>query len=358
MRFGIFSIVPWHETLTQEQALLETVEEIELADRLGLDDAWLGEHHFSRHGLLSGIWAFMGHLAGRTERIRLGTAVIVLPFHNPIHVASEAAMLDVLSGGRLDLGVGSGYQRQEFEGMGVDLDESRERFRESLDVITKAWTEETLTYHGKFTNVDDLAVIPKPLQKPHPPLYIAVSTSPASVEYAASREIPIIVGGPTAAMGRSTEVMKLWRGKMEEFGHDHSQVDLPVYAAVYVTPTMEEAEKDPLGLDEWVLRRMKQIGSPADRDGRLPKGYESWASRQRDREMSGQGGWAPLRGTPEVVIERIEAMREVGVNRIFGAFGFPGLPHEKVLRSIEMFATEVMPHFRQAPVEAVEGTHG
>ena len=99
-----------------------------------------------RHGLLSGIFSFAGHVVARTKRLRIGTAVVVLPFHNPIVVAEEAAMLDVLSGGRLDLGIGSGYQRMEFDGLGVDVEESRARFREAIDVMIKAWTEEKLTF--------------------------------------------------------------------------------------------------------------------------------------------------------------------------------------------------------------------
>ena len=359
MRFGIFYIVQLHESRTEEQALREALKEIELADQLGIDEVWLGEHHFSRHGLLSGIFSFASHVAARTKRIRIGTAIVVLPFHNPIVVAAEAATLDILSGGRLDLGVGSGYQRQEFEGMGVNIEESRDRFREGLDVILQAWTQETLTYHGKFTNVDDLWVIPKPLQKPHPPLYIAVSTSPASVEYAASRSIPIIVGGPTAAMGRATQVVKLWQDKMDELGQDHSQIDLPVSSSIYVAPTMEEAENDLVGLENFSMNILAKIGSPADKNGVLPPGYESWSTRQRDREMradSARSGILPLRGTPDVVAERIAVMRERGINRIFGTFGAPGLPHEKVMRSIEMFATQVMPQFREEPTEVLAST--
>ena len=98
MKFGIFTIVPWHESKGQQQSLDEAIEQIELADRLGVDEVWLGEHSFSRHGLLSGIWSFAGLVAGRTKNIRIGTAVVVLPLHNPILVAEEAAMIDVVSG--------------------------------------------------------------------------------------------------------------------------------------------------------------------------------------------------------------------------------------------------------------------
>ena len=108
MKFGLFAIAPWHESMTPEQVLTDTLEQIELGDRLGLDEVWLGEHRFSRHGLLSGFFSYCGHVAARTKNVRIGTAVIVLPLHNPVLVAEEIAMLDVLSGGRMEVGVGSG----------------------------------------------------------------------------------------------------------------------------------------------------------------------------------------------------------------------------------------------------------
>lgn len=360
MKFGIFTIVPWHESLTQERALSEALEQIELADQLGIDEVWLGEHRFSRHGLLSGIWSFLGQVAARTKRIRIGTAVVVLPLHNPILVAEEAAMVDVLSGGRFNFGIGAGYQRQEFDGVGVDINESRERFQEAIDVIVKAWTEEKLTYHGKYTNVDNLWVLPKPLQKPHPPLFQAVSTSPASVEFAASRQIQVIAGGPTDILGQASQVIKLWREKMDEFGHPHAHLDPPMAKSIYVASTMEEAEQDPVGLEDFSTRILRSVGNtgapigmPSDKAGNIPKGYEAWANRQQDRDRRddpGHAGLPPLRGTPEVLVERLKQTQAAGINHVFGAFGFPGLPHEKVLRSIELFATRVMPNFQEAPV--------
>jgi alkanesulfonate monooxygenase SsuD/methylene tetrahydromethanopterin reductase-like flavin-dependent oxidoreductase (luciferase family) len=360
MKFGLFSIAPWHESMTPEQVLHDSLEQIELGDRLGLDEVWLGEHRFSRHGLLSGFFSYCGQVAARTQNVRIGTAVIVLPLHNPVLVAEEIAMLDVLSGGRIEVGVGSGYQRQEFEGLGVDINESRERFREAVEVMIKAWTEETLTYHGKFTDVDNIWVLPKPIQKPHPPLYVAISTSPETVEWAASRQVQPILGGPTDSMGQATNVLKMWRDKMDEFGHPHAHLTPPMAKGIYVTPTMEEALNDPVGLDDFSSRILRSagtsgatIGMPTDKNGNLPPGYEHWANRQQNREQRddpGHAGLPPLRGTPDVIIERLQQVKEEGVERIFGAFGFPGLPQWKVLRSIELFCTEVLPHFREAPV--------
>ena len=359
MKFGIFTIVPWHESKGQRQSLDEALEQIELADQLGIDEVWLGEHRFSRHGLLSGIWSFAGLVAGRTEQIRIGTAVVVLPLHNPILVAEEAAMIDNISGGRLNLGIGSGYQRQEFDGVGVDINESRERFYEAVDVIRKAWTEETLTFHGKFTNVDNLWVLPKPLQQPHPPLFQAVSTSPASIDFAAKNQIQVIAGGPTDILGQAPQVIKAWREKMEEYGHPHEHLDPPMSKGIYVAPTQEEAERDAEEFQNFSSRILRSegnnglIGMPIDKDGNIPPGYEHWANRQADRDRRddpGHAGLPPLVGTPEVVIERLKETQAAGINHVFGNFGFPGLPNEKVLRSIELFAKEVMPNFREVPV--------
>jgi alkanesulfonate monooxygenase SsuD/methylene tetrahydromethanopterin reductase-like flavin-dependent oxidoreductase (luciferase family) len=362
MKFGTFHIIQWHESKTQAQSIKEALEQIELADELGFDAAWIGEHHFSRHGLVSGIFPLLGSLAARTKRIKIGSAVVVLPFHNPILVAQEAATLDILSDGRLLLGVGSGYQRQEFEGLGLDVEEARDRFREYLDVIIEAWSgrpEDKMTYHGKFVDVEDLWTMPKPVQKPHPPLYIAVSTSPETVDFAASKNFQIIVGGPTAVMGQAPDVVKLWHTKMEEHGHRHDHLNPPVSMGVYVAPTMEEAEQDPHGLDDFSTKVLAQIGSPIGKDGRPPKGYEHWANRQRDRQMATEaartGGMPKLYGTPEVVAERLEAVRGMGIKHIISNFGFPGLPHEKTMRSLELFATHVMPHFKEVPTGATAG---
>lgn len=349
MKFGVFFTVRWHEDWTQENSLLEVLERIELADQAGFDEIWLGEHHFSRHGILSGLFSFTGNVASRTKNSRIGLAVVVLPFRNPIQVAEELATLDILSGGRLDVGVGSGYQRQEFVGMGVDMEESRDRFREALDVIIKAWRDENLTYKGNFIDVSDLEVLPKPKQKPHPPLYVAVSTSPNSVEYAASLGIPVIVGGPTGALGIAPDVVALWRSKMEENGYEHDHIDPPINMNIHVASTVEEAEQDAEGREDFSTKILAKIGSPVDRDGEYPKGYEEWINRQRDREMAtaaGRGGSMNILGSPDVVVNRILELHSQGLGNIFGYFGFPGLPHAKRMRSIELFATEVIPKLK------------
>ena len=336
----------FHESLTETEALNNALEEILLAEEVGLNETWLGEHHFSRHGLLSGIHSFLGHVAAKTSKIRIGTAITVLPFHNPIIIASEAAMIDVLSEGRFDLGIGRGYQLQEFEGLGIDVEEATDRFRESVDVIHKAWTEEKLTYSGKFTNVTDKWIIPKPIQKPIP-MIIAVSTTPETIDFAASKGLTVMVGGPTAILGQAPDVIKTWRSKMDHYGNKHDHIDPPVQLPIYVAPTMEEAMNDPKGYDDFSLKILSKIGTPIKKDGTIPKGYDQWVNRQKDREGVQSNEIPLLRGTPEDIIEKLLICREKGVKNIFGNFGFPGMPKEKTQRSIELFGTKVLPEIEK-----------
>ena len=356
MRFGMFDTIRWHHDVAVDQTLAEALEQIEFADRQGIQDIWLGEHHFSRHGILSGIFSFMGAVAASTRNARIGTSIVILPFHNPVQVAEEAATLDIISNGRFNLGVGAGYQSQEFHGMGVDIKQSRELFKEYLDVVMKCWEEGPTTYKGDYVDIEDIWVIPKPIQEPGPPIYIAVSTSPESVDYAARIGVPILVGGPTTTLGQTPRILEMWHERMEHYGNPHEHVDLPVSANVYVAPTMEQAENDIKGLEDRINEEFYRIGNPADKDGNIPDNYKHWVHRDRDRqvaaERSQREGIRPLVGTPEVVCERLEVLRSKGINRIFGKFGAAGLDQDKSLRCIEMFATQVMPEFAGEPVGA------
>ncbi len=358
MKFGQFEIIRWHPDVSIPQSISDVMEKVELADRLGMDEIWLGEHHFSRHGIISGIWSMLGYVAQRTKNARIGSAVVVLPFHNPIMVAEEAATIDILSNGRFTLGIGAGYQAQEFRGLGSNIEEARPRFREYLDVIRKCWEDGPLTFKGQFVDVEDLLVIPKPIQKPLP-VTIAVSTSPESVDYAAKLGLEIIVGGPTAVMGQISQVMDLWHERMEHYGHPHEHIDLAVGIDIYVAPTMEEAESDLIGLEDEINEVFRRVGNPRRADGSIPEGFKHWAHRDEDRLLGAKRalkeGMLPLIGTPEVVSERIENFRSKGIRSIRGTFGKAGLEQGKALRCIQMFAEEVMPNFVDERVAVTQG---
>jgi alkanesulfonate monooxygenase SsuD/methylene tetrahydromethanopterin reductase-like flavin-dependent oxidoreductase (luciferase family) len=354
MKFGQFEVFRWHQDVTDSDSINRVMEKIEFGDEIGLDEIWIAEHHFSRHGLVSGIFSLLGNVAARTTRARIGTAVVVLPFHHPIQVAEEAATIDILSGGRLSLGVGAGYQRQEFEGLGVDIEEGRRRFREYIEVIQGAWAPDPLTYKGDFIDVQDVNVIPKPLQPGGIPIQVAVTTSPESIDFAASKGLQIMVGGPTAVMGQVPEIIRHWHDRMEHYGHPHQNIDLAVGMSIYVAPTMEEAESDLVGLEDVINEEFRRVGNPKDASGNVPESYRHWANREQERSGLAKGareqGILPLIGTPEVIIERIEGLKALGINSIRGTFGAAGLDQGKTLRSMRMFAEEVMPHFAEEGV--------
>src|SRR5438270_8748828 len=167
MRFGFFDQLPCASGFTERQRYRDILAQIELGDALGFDTAWLGELHFSRtFSILADPLMVLAAAAQRTTRIRLGTAVTLLPLHNPVKIAEEAAIADILSDGRLELGCGRGTAPLHYEGYGIPEEESRERFDEALDFIIGAWTSEAFTFEGKYFHAKDLAVVPRPLQQP------------------------------------------------------------------------------------------------------------------------------------------------------------------------------------------------
>jgi alkanesulfonate monooxygenase SsuD/methylene tetrahydromethanopterin reductase-like flavin-dependent oxidoreductase (luciferase family) len=365
LKFGILNLGMWHETQDQAEPFQIIQEQAVLADQLGYDSYWVGEHHFSRHGIIADGMLQLAAIAAVTKRIRIGTAVVVLPFHNPVRLAEQIAMVDILSNGRLDVGVGIGYQWREFKGLSANIDDAREQFRDNLQVMFKCWGDGILEHDSKFNQhdvADGIEVMPKPIQRPHPPIYQAVTITPASVEFAASNGIPIMVGGPTDILGLAPQVIELWREKMVEYGNDPTGIEIPCSKGVYVAETDEQAAADIAAVDQhWDLKLLQQVGSPLSPAGDIPPGYEEWAKRHKEREHNAldptRAGTPPLIGSPATVRDRLRQLQDFGVNSMFGQFGMPGMPKEKIRRCVELFA-EVMDDFRteDQPVTTAVGS--
>ena len=163
---------PFTETYRNELALIEE------AERLGYDTIWLTEHHFADDGYSPSIIPIAAAIAARTERVRIGFNLLLLPLHNAVRMAEDIATLDVLSGGRIDVGLGQGYARHEFEGYGIDRTDRLGLFREGLDVLNGLWTNDTFSYSGKHYNITNARLVPKPVQQPVPPLWIGATSEP------------------------------------------------------------------------------------------------------------------------------------------------------------------------------------
>jgi alkanesulfonate monooxygenase SsuD/methylene tetrahydromethanopterin reductase-like flavin-dependent oxidoreductase (luciferase family) len=185
LKWSVFSLSQIPDQTGRVAAFDADLRLFELAEQLGYDKVWIAEHLFSTYGVVTSTQVYAAAIAQRTQRIRIGTAVVVIPFNHPLRTASDFALIDILSHGRLDFGVGRAYQPHEFRGLGVPMDQSRAMFAEGLEIVLKAWTEERITHQGKFWTIPDpVEVLPKPVQMPHPPVYQA-AISPESFETSA-----------------------------------------------------------------------------------------------------------------------------------------------------------------------------
>ena len=190
MRFGTYFFLQAAPGRRHADIIRHELDQMVLSEELGFDEVWLTEHHFIDYGLSVDPATLASAVASRTSKVRIGLAAAILPFHDPIRIAEQLALVDIISGGRLDVGVGRGNRPSEFIGYRVPQVESRERFDEVVQIIQRAWTDERFSYDGRYFQIPEVRVIPKPLQRPHPPLY-QVCVSPDSIEGTALRGWPM-----------------------------------------------------------------------------------------------------------------------------------------------------------------------
>src|SRR5499427_659530 len=233
MRFGLFFQTPEAPGQTHAERYAEMLDVIALADSLGFDVAWLAELHFGgAFSLLANPLLAVPVIAQRTKRIRIGTAATLLPLHHPLSCAEQAATADLLSGGRLEFGVGRGSIPTQFHGFRVPVAENRARFDEALEIVRLAWTRDRFSYSGRFHEVDNLSVVPKPVQRPHPPIRVAVHTA-ESFAHLGDLGLPIYSGTTTTPLPELRECMAIYRAHMAAAGHswqdDQMALMLPVH---------------------------------------------------------------------------------------------------------------------------------
>jgi len=296
MKFALFILASWPQGGPQEQSRVfaETLEQIEYAEELGFDAVWLSEHHFSRYGICPSTIPFATHIAARTKKIRIGTGVSVLTFHNPIFLAEESAMLDILSGGRLDFGVGRGQLHYEYGNFGVDYDSRTQRFQEVLDIILGLWTTPGFTYTGEYYQVKDLTVAPSPVQQPHPPLYLAVSRSAASVDVAVTRDLPVLTGANTTDED-SLGIRHLYYQRCADLGKTPLVDQMPYFRVVYTAEDQKRAPRRCAGHASRLMplpyRPPGRRAAPPCATGRIPGSVPGhppgplppWSCRARSR---------------------------------------------------------------------------
>jgi probable F420-dependent oxidoreductase len=343
MKVGLFHTVQWPEGSGQADRYRQSLEQATLSEELGYDSVWFTEHHFFRHGIVSDSISVLAYLAARTSTLRLGTAVSVLPLHNPVRLAEATATLDVLSGGRLELGIGKGYQTGEFKGMGVDIEHREERFAEALEIILKGWTtDEPFTHVGRTWSFEDANPQPKPLQRPHPPIWMATDSDSGFHKVAQNGWGLLLPQGrsPHAVADQITR----FKSALADEGREYDPQKVILARAFYCAPTDEQA----WGEAEKPYGEFVTLASSLAAPGRAPT--KASTSTDSDSPFS-RSPFAldedirasALFGSPETCIEMLEQLREIGIERVIGFAHIGGLEHRKIVESLKLFATEVLP---------------
>jgi len=307
------------------------------AERLGFSSVFLVEHHFTGFGQVSASLNLLSYLAARTERIRLGTAVVVLPWHNPVLVAEEAATLDLLSNGRLDFGVGKGYRPYEFSGFCIPQDEATARFDEAIDVIRRAWTSKgRFSYSGKLWHYDNIVVEPAPIQQPHPPFWLGAGSA-ESIQRAARDGYNLLLD-QIAPVDVIIDRVRVFREECERSGRPYDPMMVGVTRGLQIVHNEEERKR------AIITRRevLKNIGDLA----RGP-GAERYHHIKDDTDAFELDD-APLLGTPEEIIAQLKRLEAGGVENVL--FAAPGAS----VAGLRTFAEEIMPAFAGDPMRLAQ----
>ncbi len=348
MKFGMLSLLDHYaEDKSEQQYYKDFFAEVDYAEELGFDSIWIGEHHFCRYVCPSPQILAMA-IAQRTKKMRIGTAVTLLPHHDPIRLAEDYAMLDLLSGGRLDFGVGRGFIKLIYDGFNQSMDESRERFGESLEVIEKAWTSETFSHRGKFYTANNIRLLPRPLQKPMPPIYMAAAASPESFVAAGEKGHSLLLALFTMPMSAFKENVQLYKETLSQVGLSSKDIEIAGAYHCFVgdTPTLARQK-----WEKHYMRYLNFVGPLIGPPEKIPgKQYEAWKQLGKNMRHVTFDQMYPdlvMCGNPDQCVERIALLQEeLGLTNLMVYMDLGGLDQKELMGSMELFATKVMPQFR------------
>jgi alkanesulfonate monooxygenase SsuD/methylene tetrahydromethanopterin reductase-like flavin-dependent oxidoreductase (luciferase family) len=292
MKIGVLQFFSWPDRQVPLAAVYQrAIERFEIMDRAGYDAVWLAEHHFSGFSVCPSVHMMATLAAARTQRLRIGTAVSLAPFYHPLRLAEEVALLDVLSGGRVNWGAGRGFARVEFDAFGVPIEESAARFRETVEVVLGAWTSERLSHRGAQFTFEGVEVLPKPLQQPHPPVWMA-ATSESAIDWAAGRGFSILMD-PHCTRAELADKRRRYGEGMAAAGFTAAGRDIPMARLMAIAPTAERAEAVARRGAEWTVGAYIGQGRAGGADP---------VQRYVDQVIT--------HGTPDAVIDQIRALEE------------------------------------------------
>ncbi len=351
MKFGAYAMPSYQPSfgLTEGEFLRKTIDQLAEAETLGFDSVWSNEHHFHQYGgLMPQLPTMLAALSQRTSKVRLGSSVVLLPLHSPIDTAEQLAMVDLMSGGRLDLGIGRGFVAHDYEVHGLPHADAQERLIEALDVVLEAWSGEPMNHNGHYYTYNGVRVWPRPEQRPHPPIWIACSGNPSSFEWTGTHGYGLLTIGYLRPISALADLTKIYRDAWSAAGHKGPTTIGTHYHVVVAEDRGEARRIAESALAEHVrLNRAAQavsVGAPPAANAGIP--IEQLVDEGR-----------LIAGDPDdcaKVLRRVAD--EIACDEAHCLFQFGDIPFATAQRSMELFAKHVIPRLREAAASSADAS--
>ena len=351
MKFGHFCLPTYFPDVDGNVGLLmrRWIDLLSESEALGFDFLWANEHHFDSYGgLVPSPPTFLAALSQRTTRARLGTSIIVLPLHNPIEIAEQLAMVDLMSDGRVEFGIGRGFVEFDYDRLGVSRDDAQARMYEQLEIILKAWSGEPFTHEGGYYSYPKVEVWPRPEQRPHPPIWLSCSRTPSSFEWAGRRGYSILTVPYIMDIDSLAGLTRIYRDAWTEAGHPSGKWRVAAHFHCVLSESKEEARE--IGREAW--RRYAEATTHTrdrermDRDDPADPGQIQGGPPPPDIDKMVEG-CRTIACTPEETVMLLERAQDVlGFTHCDCTFLFGGVTYEQAQRSLRLFANEVMPRLK------------
>ena len=301
MKLGVLQFFGWADRhIPLESVYARAIDRFEIMDETGYDAVWLAEHHFSGFSVCPSVHMMATVAAARTSRMRIGTAVSLAPFYHPLRLAEEVALLDMISGGRVNWGAGRGFSRVEFDAFGIPVEESGPRFHEAVDVVLNAWTNERLTHHGQFFDFEGVEVLPKPMQAPHPPVWMA-ATSESAIDWAAGRGFSILMD-PHCTTSELGVKRARYGEQLAAAGFSDAGRDIPMARLIACSESAERARETARRGAQWTVS--SYIG------GQHRPAHAGPSAAAAPDPVQRYVDEVILHGDPAALIDQIQALQE------------------------------------------------
>jgi alkanesulfonate monooxygenase SsuD/methylene tetrahydromethanopterin reductase-like flavin-dependent oxidoreductase (luciferase family) len=352
MKFGVHYLMSCASAQSPYVRYQDTITQSVLAEKLGFESVWPVEQHFNQiQSALPCPTLLLASIAVKTTNLRLGTAIIQLPLHHPMRTAEEIATLDVLSGGRVEFGVGRGSNPAHFAGFNIPLSESRDRMEESLGYIMKAFTEESFSFNGRFFAGEDLCLAPKPLQQPFPSVTIAANSADTA-RLAGRLGHPVFIALHVNPLAKAKELVSLYRETLQEYGHAQTNkitLLMPMFVASNDYAVRQAAEP---AVEQFVNMMSMLLTTQANKWATQAESAMMHKLLERISQTTYQSmnqDIAAVFATPAECVGKLKFLQqELGVGRMICWFNLVGaIPVDKVTQSMKLFAEQVMPHFNE-----------